>query len=265
MPYLEHDDPFILILVIISGLIFGSFATAVAYRLPQGKNFVSGRSKCTKCNHNLGFFDLIPVFSWLFSGGKCRHCGVKVSASYPAIEISLAIMFVIIYQKFGLDIRTPILFALAVFFMIMIVIDFAHYIIPDSINISMFIIGLIYQILSDAPMQQLLLGPLIGLTIGLSLRWLMFFWKKKEGLGMGDVKFLIIVGLFLTPELIITFLFLSGVIGILISVLWRILKKGEEFPFGPALALSLFICVVLPEFHDWWFRLMETVSIKLIG
>jgi len=260
----SYDHSLITIIVVLVGLIFGSFVTAASYRIPLRKGFVFGRSKCPSCKTPLSALDLIPVFSWLASGGKCRHCGKAVGWKYPAIEMSTAIVFLIIYQKFGLSYEALIIAIFSVCLMIMVVIDFEHYIIPDGLNLTMFCLAATYMLLGDARLQQFIAGPLLGLGIGLGLRWLIFLWKRREGLGMGDVKFMAVAGLFLTPELIITFLFLSGVIGIIISVLWKILGKGEEFPFGPALAASLFICILAPEFHDLWSNAIGSLAINII-
>ncbi len=253
------SDPVVnIFLIVFLGLIFGSFATAVAYRLPRGKQFITNRSECTKCGHKLGIFDLIPVISWLLQGGKCRHCGVKFGAWYMLTEIALAAMFLGIYFRFGISLQSAILAALALCFIIMIVIDFEHYIIPDGLNLTMFAIGITYQIAIGIAWQQFLFGALLGFVVGLALRWMMFIWKKKEGLGFGDVKFLAVVGLLLTTEMFTIFLFLSGVFGIIIGVMWRITGRGERFPFGPALAISLYFCLLFPDMFDIVMRFLNS-------
>jgi prepilin signal peptidase PulO-like enzyme (type II secretory pathway) len=93
--YLVYSPAFKAGLFFCLGLIFGSFLTAVTYRVPRGLDWVSARSKCTACGHALGVLDLIPVFSWLFLRGKCRHCGVKISARYPLIELSTGLVFMV--------------------------------------------------------------------------------------------------------------------------------------------------------------------------
>lgn len=77
-------------LFFILGACLGSFMTALAYRLPRGLDWVSDRSRCTSCGHALGMPDLVPIFSWVFLRGRCRHCGADVSARYPAIELAFA-------------------------------------------------------------------------------------------------------------------------------------------------------------------------------
>lgn len=83
-------------LFFVVGLCVGSFVTALAYRLPRGENWVSARSRCTACNHALGAVDLVPVLSWVFLRGRCRHCGTRISARYPAIELVVGGAFALI-------------------------------------------------------------------------------------------------------------------------------------------------------------------------
>lgn len=250
--------------VIMVALIFGSFATAVAYRLPRGKQFVSGRSKCPSCGHKLGFFDLFPVLSWLLLKGRCRYCGKKFGSSYIIAECLLTAMILMIYLKFGITAPSLLLAALSVCIVTMIIIDFEHYIIPDSINATMFAISLIYMFLIEASWQQFVIGPILGLSIGFALRWIMWAWKKREGLGLGDVKFLAVAGLVLPFDLIITFFFMAGVIGIITALVWKILGKGKEFPFGPALSLSMYFCLVIPELNGYLQDFIRVVVARLI-
>lgn len=247
-----EEWPVILIITLL-GLSFGSFATALSYRIPEGKNFILARSHCPKCEHVLGFFDLFPILSWLFQNGNCRYCKNKISISYPLTELSVAVLFLIIFFKFGISPIALILASLAVCLTIVTLIDLKHYIIPDSLNIIMFLLGVAYQFVLEAPLTQFIIGPILGLSIGIFLRWFIWQWKKEEGLGMGDVKFFVVVGIFLSPESIVTFLFLSGILGIVLGLLWRIMGKGKLFPFGPALALALLICLIAPEINDMFY------------
>lgn len=255
----------IMALIAFLGLAFGSFATAVAYRLPRDISFVTGRSHCPSCKHTLGALDLFPLISWLYLRGKCRYCHQQFGISYLSIEIALSVMFCLVYLRFGLEWQTLLLCFMSLLLIILTVIDFEHYIIPDEINIGLFITGLLYLWVIGAEWQQFVYGPLLGFSIGMALRWGIWLWKRKEGLGLGDVKFLIVVGLLLPPDLIITFLFSAGVIGIVIAVTWKIAGKGERFPFGPALSFSLFVCLVFPEFHVMWQDAVGVIVVNMMS
>jgi prepilin signal peptidase PulO-like enzyme (type II secretory pathway) len=247
METLLQDKQLILPIAALLGLLFGSFATALIYRLPREINWVSKRSACPKCNHALGILDLFPIVSYLLTLGKCRYCKAKFGYSYVFIEILMAVGFTIIVNYYGFSFNAIIICLLYFAVILILVIDFQHYIIPDEVNILIFILGVSYGIYNQLGLEQILLMPVIYFSLAMGLRYLMFFWKKKEGLGLGDVKFFLAAGTFLSIEALPTFLFISGFVGILIALLWRILKKGEAFPFGPALAISLLFCVCFPE------------------
>lgn len=231
----------------ILGLVFGSFATALIYRLPREENWVSKRSACPKCKTKLRIPDLFPVLSYIISGGKCRYCGVKFGCFYLIIELLHLSTFLIVAYMFGPSLKGLILMLLAFFLIVLSAIDFEHYIIPDEINIGIVLLGISYQIFSGPNIVNLLYMPLFCLGFSLFLRYLMYFWKKREGLGLGDVKFFLAVGFFLEPLSFPAFLLLSGLSGVMIAIIWRLLKKGELFPFGPALAAALFLCFAFPE------------------
>lgn len=236
-----------LVLFTLYGAIFGSFATALIYRMPRDINWVWERSKCTKCNSLLTTRDLIPIFSWIFSAGKCRHCKTKFGKQYLVIELLVTASFIGLFLFKGYSAQTVILCLLAFATIVLSAIDFEHYIIPDEVNIFIFLLGIVWQFLNQASWQQFVLMPLGMFAFAMFLRWLIYFMKKREGLGFGDVKFFVAAGAFLALDNFSVFLFLSGIIGILIALIWKLFKKGEMFPFGPALSISLLICVIFPQ------------------
>lgn len=232
------------IFVIFCGLVFGSFVTLASYRLPLGEDIYLKPSRCPKCERKLGFRDLWPVLSWLLSQAKCRHCQTKISARYPLTELTTAALFTLVYLQMGL---TPVGVVLALFvvaLMVMVVVDFEHYIIPDEVHYVLLPLGVIYHYLVKTPISDVIGGLLLGLGLGLALHYGYKIIRKKDGLGFGDVKFLAVAGLWLGVMPMVPFLFLSGVFGIATGLIWRGLRKGALFPFGPALAASLFVCVL---------------------
>ncbi len=247
MESLLQDRSFIMLIAAIFGAVFGSFATALIYRLPREINWVSKRSACPKCSHTLSGLDLLPVFSCLFTCGKCRYCKAEFGHGYIITELLMIAGFAASAYFFGDSFKTVVMCILVFCTIIIFAVDLVHYIIPDEINILLFITGIVYGIYNDAGIEQLLYMPLFYFALAMGLRYLMFFWKKKEGLGLGDVKFFIAAGTFLSIESLSIFLFLSGLVGISIAIIWKILKKGEMFPFGPALMASLLFCVAFPE------------------
>jgi len=241
--------------VIFTGLVFGSFITLASYRLPLGEDIVIESSRCPVCRTKLGFRDLWPVLSWLFSGGKCRFCKTKISVRYPLIELITAAFFLLIYKNYGLTFQAVLLALFAVALLVMIVADLEHYIIPDEIHYALLPLGLAYRFITGMPAEDIAYGFLAGGAIGLTLhhgyRWV----RKKEGLGYGDVKFLAIAGLWLGLKPLVPFLFFAGVLGVIFGLLWRAIGRGHIFPFGPALASSLFLCVMFPQYPDMFWNI----------
>ncbi len=259
------DTSLILGFIFIVGLVFGSFATAVAYRMPLNKNWITGHSKCTACGHNLGILDLFPIISWVLLRGKCRYCHVKFGWAYPMAELCVAFLFTFIAYLYGLTWLSAIIMLLALTLIIMSIIDFEHYIIPDELNLFMLLLGGVYCVIIGTSLEFILLGPILGFSLGLGLRWLMWVWKGKEGLGLGDVKFLAVVGMFLPFNNFPAFLFISGMLGILIAIIWRIRKAGERFPFGPALGMAMLVCVLFPAIGNKWQECITNLVIYLQG
>jgi prepilin signal peptidase PulO-like enzyme (type II secretory pathway) len=131
--------------------------------------------------------------------------------------------------------------------LILIAADFEHYLIPDEVHWALLPLGAAHRFLAGAGLAEMTAGLLLGLGLGLSLRYGYSALRKKEGLGWGDVKFLAVAGLWLGLEPFVPFLFFSGLFGVATGLLWRRLGRGKLFPFGPSLALALFLCVVYPE------------------
>lgn len=235
------------LIILAIGACFGSFITAASWRLPREQDVVVGASKCPKCGHRLGFFDLIPVFSWFFSGGKCRHCKARVSSRYVITEVVTALIFLGLYERFGLNSQSIILALLATSMLILIISDFETYIIPDSTTISAFILAIIYHYIIGNPWTDFVLGFIACLVVALTLRYGFYFIKKREALGMGDVKFLPVAGLWIGLSALPVYFILAGLTGIVTAIFWRIIFKNPEYPFGPALAIAMYIIVIFPQ------------------
>lgn len=257
MENIIQDRFLITALAAVCGAILGSFATALIWRLPRDIDWKIKRSSCTKCGYKLKALDLLPILSYIISGGKCRNCGANYGVKYLVIELLMLIGFALIFY-FVEDLIIAALLSLLYFAVIVLsVIDFEHYIIPNEVNIFIFILSISYAIYINAPWQQIVLNPFFYMALSLFLRWFMYAWKKKEALGLGDVKFFFAVGAFLELELLSPFLFMSGFIGIVIAIIWRIKGYGKKFPFGPALSMSLFLCVAFPEIGDYMLKMTQ--------
>lgn len=247
--------------ILLTGLSFGSFITLASYRLPREEDIVLKPSRCPNCDTTLKIPDLFPLFSWLRTHGSCRHCNVPIHWRYPLTELITALSFFMIYLQWGFTPECLILCLMATALLIMIVVDFEHYIIPDAVHLWLLPLGMVWHVWLghswEVPVYGFLLGAAIGLTLHHGFRWI----RKKEGLGFGDVKFLAVAGLWLGLTPMVPFLFYSGILGVITGLGWRFIGHGAVFPFGPALALSLFICIVFPETVDFFWS-MNSIAVN---
>ena len=233
-----------ILLVVAFGAIFGSFISAASWRLPREENLISESSQCRSCKAKLGAKDLIPVFSWLLSRGKCRHCGAGIGKRYILCELLTIAIFVVNHQIFGLTVEFFVVTTASIGILILIISDFETYIIPDTSQVLLLISGLAHAFLLEKEWQGLAIGAISGLIISLGLRQIFMWVLKKDPLGLGDVKLFAIAGIWIGGLLMPFYLILSGILGTLTGIVWQKVTKKEAFPFGPALAISLYIFII---------------------
>ena len=250
--------------VLMLGLCFGSFNTLLAYRLPLNNPVVIARSACPSCRKPLSARDLLPLLSWLITGGKCRQCNTPIHWRYPATELVTAAIFLLVYSLHGFTVNALLLALLGTQIVAVCIIDFEHRIIPDELQITMGLTGLIYGLSGHLHLATMIAGLLIGAGFGFTLQKGYLWLKKRAGLGMGDVKFMAVSGLWLGVTPLIPFFFYAGILGILSAIGWRILRHDLYFPFGPALAISLFLLVLYPP-SEYWFQQLSLLMVTTVG
>ena len=265
-------DIFIYTYIFLIGLAIGSFLNVVIYRLPIGEGIVIRPSHCMKCENKIKFYDLIPVLSYIFLRGKCRYCGEKISIQYAAVELLTALSFVGIYYRLGwaAPIETIASMVLISMFIAIFFIDLYHYIIPDEIIIFGLITGLIFSILKGFNFNNLslynwsfltdsFLGAIIGIAAFIGIYILGLWMMKAEAMGMGDVKLMGVVGLYVGFKLTVLSMFLSFIIGSVISLLLiaiRAKKMKDQIPFGPFIVLGSLIAALWGnQILTWYFSL----------
>ncbi len=240
--------------VICLGLVLGSFATALIYRVPKKLPWGAERSACPQCKANLSALDLIPVLSWCLSGGKCRHCSNKISSRYPLTETVSGVLCVLVYLVFGLNISSLFLMASVPFLIALCVIDLKHMILPNQLVFILVGIGgarLLYWLSLGEDLQaaDLLTVYVVGAFAYGFLSWFLGFVLtkilKRNSLGFGDVKFFIVAGLWLGLYALPYFMILSGTLAIVFALGWRVVFKQDVFPFGPALIVSFYSLLLL--------------------
>ena len=237
-----------LILVILFGLVWGSFLNVLIYRVPRRLNIVVPPSACPECGARIRPRDNIPVVSYAVLRGRCRGCGRPIPFRYPLVEILTPGLFVVLLRADGLTLH---FFASALFVSALIAlafIDFDHKILPDAITFPGAALGLAYAFFRpDLTILQALLGAAVGAGFLLLLYGGYFLIRKKEGLGLGDVTMMAMIGIFLGwPRAVLTIIlasFAGAAVGIAILVLK---KKDLQFalPFGTFLAPAAFVALV---------------------
>jgi leader peptidase (prepilin peptidase)/N-methyltransferase len=247
------------IIVVFVGLVLGSFATALIYRSPRdipwhgiGKE---GRSACTHCKTILTLRDLVPLFSWLASRGRCRTCGQKIGAVYPLTELVVLLACLGVYWSWGFSIEAGLLMLCIPFLVALVVIDLQFMILPDALVVIAGLLGLVrlglgYFYDHSLVLQDVWDGLAGGVGYG-AFAWILTLVMnrvlKKEAMGFGDVKFFAAAGLWLGLSQLGTFCILSGFLGVALALAWKAMKKGDIFPFGPALIMSLYLLLILPS------------------
>ena len=225
------------------GLVFGSFYNVVGYRLPIGKSLISPNSSCTKCNHELKWYELVPVFSFLIQKGKCRNCGSAINIFYPVMELFSGVLFALSFYLYGFSYNLIIMLIVSSFLIIVIVSDINYLVIPDEVTISFSIIMIIINIFSlglQGAVVMFLSGCFLFLVMFLIMKLGNFIFKK-ESLGGADIKLAFFVGLLLNPIQGIFCIFLSSVLALPISLVLLFKNKNNVIPYGPFILTALLL------------------------
>ncbi len=237
------------LLIFIFGLILGSFLNCLLWRMYKGESFVSGRSYCPSCRHDLSFWDLFPLFSFLFLKGKCRYCKSKISYQYPLVELAVAVLFLFVYIQVGITMEMFFLWTIMFLFVAIFVYDLKYYIVPDSFILIGIVTSFLWIIFSSWDISYLLSA--IGASLFFFLIW---FFSKGLAMGFGDVKLAFFLGLLLGYPNIITGVFLGFLFGAVIGTVMMLLQKKQlksEIPFAPFLIAGSFIALF------WGYDIME--------
>jgi leader peptidase (prepilin peptidase) / N-methyltransferase len=242
------------ILVFLIALVLGSFATALSWRAARDISWVSGRSRCPSCGTKLGIADLVPLFSWLILRGRCRHCGKSIGARYPLTELAVVAGCLGVFAAWGFTVPAFIIMAAVPFLVALIVVDMEQMILPDGLQAVLAGLGVLFVAASFLrnpypDTTELLTGHMAGLIIFPATVWiagrLVSTLKKKDALGFGDVKFFAVAGLWLGVLWLPCFMVISGLFGVAGGLFWQLRREDRRFPFGPALILAFYACLLL--------------------
>lgn len=237
---------FLIIWFFMLGSIFGSFFGVVGSRLPKKESIVKPGSHCTYCNHLLKWYELIPIFSFIIQGGKCRKCKKKLSLFYPIIELACGLLFSISFFCFGISKEFLIAILIVSFLIIVIVSDVTYLIIPDEITVF-FSVWVIIIKLTLFGIREFIFSILSGVLLFCLMYCIMMLGNKifkKETLGGADIKLMFFVGLILSPAIGIFNIFVSSCLALPFSLFSLIKDKNNVIPYGPFILLGLYFIYI---------------------
>lgn len=247
-------------LLFLVGIVLGSFLAALTYRYPRGISVVKGRSYCPKCKATINWYDNVPLFSYLILKARCRNCHSPISLRYPIIEMSTGIVFVLLYLfligngcvsnshslvcfwKNSLGIfALPYIAILAFVYLSIFIIDLENQFIPDElvyISLSLTVFAILF-----ASTDKIYLHFFSGFLVSFLLL-ILNIATRGRGMGLGDVKLVIPVGIFLGWPAALYWLLISFVLGGMVGIVLIVLGKtsfGKHIAFGPFLIFSFFL------------------------
>lgn len=237
-------------MIFLIGISIGSFLNVCIYRIPKKEDIVFERSHCMSCGNVLKWYELIPLFSFLVQGGKCRNCKTKLSAQYPLIELLNGLIYVWIFMAKGFQ-PESILFCICASVLIVIsVIDWRTYEIPFGCNIIIGILGIVRVFLNLAHWYDYVIG-----FFAVSGLFLIIYWiTKGRGIGGGDIKLMAAAGLLLGWQNILLSLMIGSIAGSVIHLaLMKIQGKDRVLAFGPYLAFGIFISMLYGNDIITWY------------
>lgn len=232
------------ILTALLGLCVGSFCNVLIFRLPREEEFVKTPSHCMACGHRLRWYELIPLFSWLIQGGKCRSCGAPVSRQYPIVETANAAAWLLTALLWGGELpRAALYCALFSLLLVLAVIDWRTFEIPNGLNLAILILGLA-QVLLD---RERWLVYVIGMCSVGGVFFLLWLATGGKGLGLGDVKLMAASGLLLGWPRALLAVILGSVSGAVIHLLRMRRGADRKLAFGPYLAAGVWASALFGE------------------
>jgi leader peptidase (prepilin peptidase) / N-methyltransferase len=249
-------DPAGIAVFAVVGLAVGSFLNVCIHRLPRGRSIVWPSSRCAECDRPLAWYENIPLVSYAGLRGRCRSCGARIAIRYPIVEAVTAAAFVLQYMALG---WTPLLAVRLLFASMLIVlfaIDLEHQILPNTITLPGIVVGLVCAIAFPPGLRDALIGAAVGGGVLFAVAEGYYRIRGEEGMGMGDVKMLALVGAFLGWKLTVLTLVLASFTGSLAGGVILVTRRGglkAALPFGTFLAFGAFVAATAGDRIIAWY------------
>lgn len=241
------------IFVFLYGIVIGSFLNVCIYRIPKKESVVTVGSHCMSCNHKLVWYDLFPLFSFLFLKGRCRYCGTKLSAQYPLVEAVNGLLYVIVFAVHGLNLESVLYSLLVSALLVLSVIDYRTLEIPISVNAVILGIGIVHLVVDF----ENWIHYIIGFFAASLFLFLCLIVTRGKGIGGGDIKLMATAGLCLGWQNILLALAAGCIIGSVIQcIIIAVTKNKTKFAMGPYLSVGIFVAMLWGDaFVEWYLGL----------
>jgi leader peptidase (prepilin peptidase)/N-methyltransferase len=255
---------------LVFGLLIGSFLNVCIYRLPKDESVVRPGSRCPDCGEPIRWYDNVPLFSFLRLRGRCRHCQAAISWRYPAVELATGLLFLVVVRRYGLSLEAAKYSAYVAMMLALGVVDLLDRLLPDPITLGGTAAGLGLSLIVPVPagvaafflavfgvelpraagsVAEAALGALAGAGLLYLVAEAYFRVRLREGMGLGDVKMMGLIGAFQGLAGAFWTLMLASVLGAVLGLVFIVIfRKGMayELPFGTFLAVAAILVVVWP-------------------
>ncbi len=248
-----------LLLVLLGGLIIGSFLNVLIARFFELETVVNTRSHCMSCKKEIAWYDLVPFLSFVLLSGRCRYCDEKISWQYPIVEALTAVLALLLFSQFGLTVYSVGLFLVFSLLLVVSVIDINHHLIPDEYALTAVLLAFATVFLrSDAMSFD---GIAAGALLGGGFLALLVFLSGERWMGMGDISLGLIIGLLSGVAGSVVGLTVAFVVGAIFSILLLLShRKGrkDHIPFGPFLVLGALVATLWgDQLANWYLNLIR--------
>ena len=268
---MPDGDTFTYALAFVLGAVIGSFLNVCIYRIPRNESIIRPGSHCTSCNKPISFYHNIPILSYILLRGRCSGCNSKISSRYPFVELLTGLLFLITAGMFGLSIESLVYLMLISSLIVITFIDLEHKIIPNAVTYPGIAVGILYgavitdwgswgevtanytagklnffSLLRELPVLDSIFGVILGAGTLLLIAYAYKAVKKRDGMGMGDVKLLAMIGSFFGWEGVLFAIFLGSILGSVSGIAIIVSGRGDmkyALPFGPFLSVAAVIYI----------------------
>ena len=271
---IDTGDWFLWTVTFCVGAAIGSFLNVCIYRIPADESVVHPGSRCPGCRASIAWYDNVPILSWLVLGGRCRRCRATIASRYPFVEAATGALALLALWRLGVSTPALVAFAFTAALLLITFIDFDHFFIPDEVSLPGVLIGLA---VSALPHGIGLANAALGAALGGGILWLVAWGYERstgtEGMGLGDVKLLAMIGAFLGWQSIPIVLVVASIGGSLAGAFvifgargrremarvahtlgWRAVPtfvrraaRRTAIPFGPFLAFGAVVALYVPQ------------------